>query len=644
MNKIIGILAHVDAGKTTFSEHILYHCKSIRTLGKVDNKNSFLDTDEIEKKRGITIFSNQAVFEYNNNNYFLVDTPGHVDFSSEMERSLQILDYAVIIINYFDGLQSHTETIWKLLIKNKIPVFLFINKTEKDTVNISNIIKQLKDKLSDNIIYINKNINNNELDNNFIEKTAELDDILFQKYIDNKYNRLFWIERIKKLIKNNKLFICYSGSALYDIGIKEFLDDFDMLTYTDYDNYINDKLYAKVYKIKYDEQNNRLLFLKLLKGKLKIKDKIKDNKVEQIKIYNGNKYKNVSEVSAGNLCAVTGLHNFYIGDEIGLCDKKTNYKTTPMLSAKIIYDEKTNYKDIYNCFKILEDEDPLLNVKWNETLHELQINVMGKIHMEILKELILNRFNININFGKCEILYKETINAPVIGYGHFEPLKHYAEVHLKLSPAERNSGIIFKNKCSSDLLDINYQNLIKTHIFEKTHKGILTGYPVTDIEITLLTGRSHNKHTEGGDFRQAVYRAIRQGLEQAENIILEPIYNFEIEVETEYIGKVMSDIKKMNGMFESPNIKDNIAVINGKVPVSDSIDYPIELISFTKGKGKINFEYGGYEKCHNQNEVIQKINYNKNNDTENTSSSVFCSHGKGFIVEWNEVKNYIHCK
>lgn len=649
MHKTIGILAHVDAGKTTFAEQILYHTKSIKNRGRVDHKNSFLDNHKIEKERGITVFSEQGTFNYKDSTYYLIDTPGHMDFSSEMERAIQVMDYAVIIISGVEGIQGHTETVWNLLRKHNIPVLFFINKIDRVGANAENVIEDIKLNFTKKALLIDKPLNSDELSPELIEFIAEQDEYLLEKYLEDNYEKDLWLKSMKKLIKKNELFPCFIGSALQDIGIEDFLENLHVLTYTEYNE--EEKFSGRVYKIRHDEQNNRLTYIKALSGSLKVKEEIAlpniENdfceKVNEIRIYNGDKYINVDKAEAGQIFAVTGLSAANIGDGIGTLKDKATYNMVPTLKSKVIFDESLNVKDVLKYFKILESEDPSLNIIWDEKFQEIQVYIMGVIQLEVLKNLMEERFNISIDFGPCEILYKETILDIVLGYGHFEPLGHYSEVHLKLEAAERNNGITFENLCHTDDLTIGNQNLVKTHIFERDHHGILTGSPITDIKITLLTGRAHNKHTSGGDFREATFRALRQGLEKAKNVLLEPYYSFKMEVPLDYMGRVLSDIQKLKGDFNPPETIHNKAIIKGRGPVATFMNYSVEFISFTKGKGKFNFVFDGYDICHNEKEVIEKIGYDKNSDIEYTSTSIFCSKGQAFLVKYNEAEEYMHC-
>jgi ribosomal protection tetracycline resistance protein len=678
MKKTIGVLAHVDAGKTTFSEQVLYHTKSIRNRGRVDHKDSFLDSHSIERERGITVFSDQGTFELNHSTYYLVDTPGHIDFSTEMERSIAIMDYAIIIVSSVEGVQGHTKTVWNLLRKYNIPTMFFINKLDRIGADKNRVIKEIKRDLSNNVCYIDNNfINNNEKDVNdliisyefnlseeLIEFISEYDDKLLELYLDGNYDSNLWVKTLKKLVKESKIFPCFGGSALQDEGIIEFLNSIDKLTYTNYNE--NEEFSGRVYKIRHDENGNRITFIKALAGTLKVRDEITyggeiseelklekeiDNiniineiteKVSNIRNYNGTKFKTIDCAKAGDLFAVTGISKALSGDGIGVLKEKTNYEMIPALMSKVIFDKASNIREVLGYFKILEEEDPALNVIWNEVLQEINLHVMGRIQLEVLKEVVQERFNLKIDFGPCQIIYKETIAKEIIGRGHFEPLKHYAEVHLKLEPLLRNSGIIFENKCHSDDLSFGNQNLVRNHIFEREHHGILTGSSITDIKITLLTGRAHNKHTCGGDFREATFRALRQGLEKVENVLLEPYYKFSIEASNDHIGRILSDIQKLSGTFEPAEIQEDKVIINGRGPVATFMDYSMEVIAFTKGKGSISLVYDGYDVCHNSEEVIENKGYNKNADIEYTSTSVFCSHGQGYLVPWNKADEAMH--
>ncbi|WP_297429488.1 TetM/TetW/TetO/TetS family tetracycline resistance ribosomal protection protein [Clostridium sp.] len=682
MKKTIGVLAHVDAGKTTFSEQILYHTNSIRNRGRVDHKDTFLDSHNIERQRGITVFSDQGVFEFKGSTYYLVDTPGHIDFSTEMERAIAIMDYAIIIVSSVEGVQGHTKTVWNLLRKYKIPTMFFINKLDRIGEDKEKVIKEIKSDLTKDVCLIDYDLidcnwnckdKNNKLNadkinfsDELIEIISEYDDNLLEKYLEGNYDYELWLNVLINLIRENKIFPCFGGSALQDEGIKEFLSAFDKLTCTKYNE--NGEFSGRVYKIRHDENGNRITFIKALTGTLKIRDEVSyggeiegnkgsfsennvaqsymnriTEKINSIRIYNGSKFKTVDCIKAGDIFAVSGISRALPGDGIGALKEKTDYEMIPALISKVIFDKACNVREVLSYFKVLEAEDPALNVVWNEILQEIHVHIMGKIQLEVLKEVVEERFNLEVDFGPCQILYKETLAKETIGRGHFEPLKHYAEVHLKLEPLPRNSGIVFENKCHSDDLSFGNQNLVRTHIFERNHHGLLTGSPLTDIKVTLLTGRAHNKHTCGGDFREATFRALRQGLEKVKNILLEPYYKFTVIISSDYIGRVLSDIQKLNGTFEPAVIDEDKVIISGRGPVATFMDYSMEVVAFTKGKGSISLVYDGYGICHNRDEVIESKGYNKNADIEYTSTSVFCSHGQGYLVPWDKADEAMHC-
>ena len=646
MKKTFGIFAHVDAGKTTFSEQILYYTKSIRKKGRVDYKEAFLDSQKVEKERGITVFSDVGTFSYDGDTYYLIDTPGHIDFSPEMERTLSILDYAILVVSAVEGIQGHTETLWNLLKNRKIPTFIFINKIDRVGADVNKVYQQLKRRFSEDICLLSNNSLMN-LSDEEIEFIAGKDEELLNLYFEDNYNNQLWINKLKFLVKERQIFVASSGSALLDQGVREFLDIFNKLTMTNYE--LADIFTGKVFKIRYDEKGTRITYIKALSGLLKVKDELVYNhngeeireKVNEIRAYNGVKYEIKDVASAGDVFAVTGISNMKAGMGIGIED--STEEMIPTLTAKVLYDSTVNIKEVLKYLKILESEEKTLNVQYDEILKEMHINVMGKIQLEVLKEIIQERFNLNVEFDKPEILYKETIGNEVNGYGHFEPLRHYAEVHLKLFPGERGEGIVFENRCHNDYLTPGQQNLIKTHIFEKKHRGILTGSEIDDIKVILITGCAHIKHTEGGDFREATKRALRQGLDSAENILLEPYYNFKIEVDNQLLGRVLSDVQKMNGTFNEQQSVGDRVIITGRGPVATFMDYSLEFQALSKGKGGLSLMYGGYDVCHNAEEVIERIGYNKDADPEYTSSSIFCAKGVGYSVKGDEVVNYMHC-
>ena len=641
---VIGILAHVDAGKTTLSESMLYVSGTIRRLGRVDKGDAFLDTYELERERGITIFSKQAVFMLGDTQVTLVDTPGHVDFSAEMERTLQILDYAVLVINGADGVQGHTRTLWRLLARYQIPVFLFINKMDQPGTDKEKLLADLKEKLDGACTEFGE-----EQDRDiFYENLAVCDEQLLEKYLENGEIDL---EDIRKLIAGRKVFPCYFGSALKITGVEEFLKGLETFAVPPV---YPEAFGARVYKIARDAQGSRLTYMKITGGSLKVKtiltnkgqcqdgEEIWEEKADQIRIYSGSKYEMVNEATAGMVCAVTGLSHTRAGQGLGVERVSELPLLEPVLTYEIQLPEECDVHKMLANLRQLEEEDPQLHIVWDEKLGEIHAKLMGEVQIEILKRMIKERFGVLVSFGAGSIVYKETIAAPVEGVGHFEPLRHYAEVHLLLEPLEAGSGLVFDTDCSEDVLDRNWQRLILTHMEEKEHIGVLTGSPITDMKITLITGRAHLKHTEGGDFRQATYRAIRQGLKMAKNVLLEPYYEFRLEIPAGNVGRAMGDIQKMGGSFEQPMIEGETAVIAGKAPVSTMRDYQSEVISYTKGEGRIFCIFGGYAPCHNAEEVIAAIDYDSERDLENPTGSVFCAHGAGFVVPWNEVPAYMH--
>ncbi|MER2006229.1 MAG: translation factor GTPase family protein [Psychrobacillus sp.] len=640
MHKTIGILAHVDAGKTTFSEQLLFHTNSIRQRGRVDHKDSFLDSHTIEKDRGITIFADQGVFSYNNSTYYIIDTPGHVDFSPEMERAIQVMDYAIVLISAVDGVEGHTETVWQLLRKHKIPTFFFINKIDYEDSNPTAVLQEIKASLSKDACHLTTGYTEE-----LIEFIAERDETLLEAYMDNGFTEQLWTTKFKQMIKECDVFPCAFGSALKDIGVSEFLEAIDKLTETNYNSSQN--FTAQVYRIRHDESGNRVTFLKLLSGKLKVRNEVTIGdaleKITQIRQYSGSKFKTIDEVKAGELVAVTGLTVASIGDTIGAIHHKTHFDLIPTLKSKVVFDPSIHVKEVLKSFRLLDAEDPSLQVFWDEYFQEVHVHVMGVIQLEVLAQIVKERFQMDVTFGEPKILYKETIEESVKGYGHFEPLKHYAEVHLLIEPAERGSGVTFHNVCHANDLSIGNQNLVRHHLLEKDHHGLLTGSALTDVKITLLTGRGHNEHTSGGDFREATYRALRQGLEKAKNVLLEPFYDFKIKVEMDLIGRVLSDIQQAHGTFESPeNIGDKV-IIKGRVPVATFMNYSTTFASYTHGKGTLNLLFSGYDRCHNQEHIVERIGYNKDTDPEYTSTSIFCAKGTGYKVPWDETEKAMHC-
>jgi len=632
---VVGILAHVDAGKTTLSESLLYVSGKIGKMGRVDNKNAYLDTYELEKERGITIFSKQAVFEVNGIQIILLDTPGHVDFSAEMERTLQVLDYAILVINGADGVQAHTKTVWRLLEMYQIPAFIFVNKMDQKGVEKERLIKDIKKQLNDGCIGFGE-----AKINYFYEQLAMCDEKLLESYLEAGYIETV---QIKRAVKERKVFPCFFGSALKLEGIEQFLQG--IVAYTETPRY-SDEFGAKIFKITRDEQGNRLTHMKITGGKLKVKDVLTngtwEDKVNQIRIYSGQKFESASEIEAGAICAVTGLNQTRPGEGLGMEKASDTPVLEPVLFYKIILPEGCDPRAILPKLRQIEEEEPELHIVWNEPLQEIQIQIMGEVQVEILQNLIQSRFNIEVTFGTGKIVYKETIANSVEGVGHFEPLRHYAEVHLLLEPGKPGSGLRFEIKCGEDMLGKNWQKLILTHLQEKLHRGVLTGSAITDMKITLVSGRAHNKHTEGGDFREATYRAVRQGLKEAESILLEPYYTFQLELPEKMVGRAMSDIEQMHGVCEISQGNGETAVLAGSAPVITMRNYQREVMTYTKGLGRMFCSLKGYEPCHNTEEVIADIGYNSERDMDNPTGSVFCEHGTGVLVDWDEVKDYMH--
>ncbi|MCM2981489.1 TetM/TetW/TetO/TetS family tetracycline resistance ribosomal protection protein [Niallia circulans] len=645
MNKTIGILAHVDAGKTTFSEQLLYHTNSITKRGRVDHKNSFLDSHIIEKQRGITVFADQGIIEHGDSTYYLIDTPGHIDFSPEMERAIQVMDFAIVIISAVEGIEGHTETVWNLLSKHQIPTFFFINKTDRTGADAARVLEEIRSQFTTDVYDISS-LDNSSMSEAQIEFIAERDEELLDYYMDNGYQPILWMEKIQEMIISSRLFPCGYGSALQDIGIKEFFDQFHQLTKT---IYRKDQPFAgRVFKIRYEQGGTRITFLKAISGTLHVRDELPYGdgmveKITQIRKYNGKQFQQVNEVGAGEIFAVTGLTEAIVGDGVGAMLEKAVYELVPTLRSKVVVEDGVNKKEVLKLFRILEAEDPSLQITWEEKQQDIHLHVMGKIQLEVLQELVLERFSLNVHFGQPEILYKETIETATVGYGHFEPLRHYAEVHLRIEPGKRNTGITFESRCHTDDLPIANQHLICQHLFERDHHGILTGSPLTDIKVTLLTGRAHNKHTHGGDFREATFRALRQGLEKVQNRLLEPYYAFKIKVAIEQMGRVLADIQMAHGAFDTPETIDNKAIITGKAPVATFMEYSTILASFTQGKGQLSFTFAGYYPCHNEQEVIAGLDYDKNADPAYTSSSIFCAKGAGYTVPWQEAEKMMHC-
>lgn len=638
---VIGILAHVDSGKTTLSESLLYVSGKVRKLGRVDHGDAFLDTYELEKSRGITIFSKQAVFELGDKSITLLDTPGHVDFSAEMERTLQVLDYAILVINGADGVQGHTRTLWNLLQKYQIPTFLFVNKMDQEGTDREKLLLELKEKLDEVCIFFGENQEKDE----FYDALAMCSEEAMEEYLENG-----WIEdsTIIQMIYRREVFPCYFGSALKVDGIDAFLNGIGRYTR---EPKRTERFGAKVYKISRDSQNNRFTHMKITGGTLKVKDVLGqkrdggvqwEEKVNQIRIYSGDKFEAVQEAGAGTVCAVTGLSQTYPGEGLGTEKDSDAPVLEPVLNYQILFPQTYDAHTVLKDLQQLEEEEPMLRIVWKEELGEIHAQLMGEVQIEILQSLMKERFGVPISFGTGNIVYKETIQNTVEGVGHYEPLRHYAEVHLILEPGRRGSGLLFDTICSEDVLDRNWQRLILTHLMEKVHRGVLTGSAITDMKITLAAGRAHLKHTEGGDFRESTYRAVRQGLMQADSVLLEPYYAFRLEVPTECVGRALTDIQKRYGEFKPPEVEGEFSVIAGSVPVATVRDYAREVASYSKGRGRFFCTLQGYAPCHNPEEVIEACGYDPERDLDNPTGSVFCAHGAGFVVPWNEVPEHMH--
>lgn len=640
MNKKItfGILAHVDSGKTTLSEAMLYNAGKIRKLGRVDHRDSFLDNNSIERDRGITIYSKQAVFDTESTSFTLVDTPGHADFGAETERCLSVLDYAVLVISAPEGVQSHTRTLWKLLESYDIPTFIFVNKTDLPSSSREEITQHLKNTLSENCMDFSA-----KRDTDFLEGLAMCDEDIMNEFLEGDVSD----EAIKKAIKKRHIFPCFFGSALKNEGVFEFVDFFDCYTLSADPK---SDFGARVFKISEDERGNRLTHLKVTGGSLKVKTLLQGicegeewtEKVNEIRIYSASKAEAICEAVQGTVCAVTGLTKTYPGEGLGFEKDNVAMTLEPVFSYTVVKPEEISDSDAFNAFKKLSEEETKLNVSWNERLKKISVQLMGEVQTEVLTRVVKDRFGFDVSFDKGSIIYKETIKSTAEGVGHYEPLRHYAEVHLVLKPGKKGSGITFDTSVREDDLDLNWQRLILTHLAEKTHLGVLTGSPITDISITLAAGRAHLKHTDGGDFRQATYRAVRHGLMNAESVLLEPWYDFKIEIPSENVGRVMNDISRMGGAFSSPETDGEMSYITGSAPVKEIQFYQKEILAFSRGLGSMSCTFKGYEPCDNPEEIIEEFGYNPESDTENSPDSVFCAHGAAYNVKWDEVYDHMH--
>jgi len=724
----IGLFAHVDAGKTTFAEQLLYHTRSIRERGRVDHQDAFLDSHEIERARGITVFADQAVLQWRDTVYYLIDTPGHVDFSPEMERAVQVMDYAILIVSAVEGVQGHTETVWQLLRQHRVPTFLFINKMDRTGADADRVLAEIRAQLTEDAAWLGAWSGGGEtevrgdlvLPEALLEQAAERDEAYLDAYLAGERDPAYWLAALRRLVREGRLYPCGSGSALQDEGVAELLEQLHLLARTDYDERL--PFGARVYKIRHDASGVRQTYIKVLSGTLRVRDELSypvgggpargrgepaDGKVAQgrderservdgervhghgesgertaiesaqgrgtrsersaeqmlpardersetdgatvlrekatrLLRVNGSRSTPVETAVAGDLCAVVGLSAAVAGQGLGACEGQRAYELVPTLTSRVDYDPSLPIKEVLRVFRILDSEDPSLGVVWEEELQELHIHVMGVIQLEVLQTLAQERFGLAVSFGPPEILYKETIAQPVIGYGHFEPLRHYAEVHLRLEPGERGSGIVFRSECHVHQLSIGHQRLVETHLLERDHHGLLTGMPLTDVQVTLLRGAGHKEHTHGGDFREATFRALRQGLEKAENVLLEPYYDFKVRVELDHLGRVMSDVQRASGRFDPPETTSTHAIVRGTVPVATFMDYSTELAAYTQGKGTLQLVFAGYDRCHNEQEVIERKAYRKDADPLYTSASIFCAKGAGYSVPWDEAEGKMH--
>ena len=660
MKRIVtGILAHVDAGKTTLSEALLYATGNVRKLGRVDHGDAFLDTNTMERQRGITIFTEPAIVTTSNLTLTLLDTPGHVDFSAEMERTLAVLDYAILVISGADGIQGHTETLWRLLKRYNVPTFIFINKMDAPAADKTKLLNQLKKRFSDGCIDFTGAHDDNAALADVMEDIAMQSETAMESYLESG---TISDETIRKMIADRDLFPCFFGSALKMDGIDEFIAGFERyVREPEYDSEFG----AHIYKVSHDAQGNRLTWLKVTGGEFKAKtmlsgtarvgtdlgeSKIDDDgmwheKADQVRVYSGAKFTTVDSVVAGTVCAVTGLTRTFPGAGLG----KESDGVNPVLQPVLTYTLLPGECDIHACLvalRELEDEDPLLHVVWQSHLEEVHLQLMGAVQLEVIQQMMHDRFGLDVSFGPGGILYKETIAHPVEGVGHFEPLRHYAETHVLLEPLPAGSGMRFASVCSEDVLDRNWQRLILQHCQEREHLGVLTGSPITDMKITLLIGRAHLKHTEGGDFRQATYRAIRQGLMEAKERgdcrLLEPWYGFRLEVPQDMVGHAMADIQRMSGSFDTPSGDGEYMVLEGEAPVAQMRDYAMDVNAYTHGRGHLSCVFAGYRPCHNVDEVIEQSAYDPESDLENTPDSVFCAHGAGYPVKWYKVPEFMH--
>ena len=631
----LGFLAHVDAGKTTLCERILYQAGALRRLGRVDAQSAFLDSDPLERQRGITIFASEAGFVHRDTSFTLLDTPGHVDFSSEMERVLSVLDCAVVVVSAVEGIQPHTETIWQLLSDHNIPTFFFLNKTDRPGADPAGVLASLKARFSPAVCDLAHGFSTDA-----VERIAESDDDLLAHYFEEGYQPSLWLPAARRLIAFRRLLPCFCGSALSGQGVEALMDALSSLLAPP--PVLEGPLQARAFRVRYDAKGVRWVHLRILQGTLAPKQAVGREKVHELRVFQGDRSQPASLAKAGEVCAVSGL-SLRAGGAIGL-PGLPQPRLQPALSAEVLYPDDVAPQRVATAFGQLEEEDPLLRVAFDDQTHRLHIQLMGKIQLEVLSAQVPQRFGFPVSFGPCRIVYRETIAKPVCGYGHFEPLRHYAEVHFQLAPAPRGSGLSFDSVVSTDTLPLQFQRLIRTHVFEAPHPGVLTGAALTDVRITLTNGRAHEKHTEGGDFRQAVCRAIRQGLEQAESLLLEPYYAFTLALPLACVGHALSDLQRRHARFDAPQPQNDRCLITGRGPAACLMDYAADVAAYSKGEGALMLRFDGYDLCHNPEAVIQASGYDRRADSRHPSSSVFCSHGAGYSVPWDEVASHLHCQ
>lgn len=637
MRKTVGILAHVDAGKTTFSERVLYHTQAIRKIGRVDHQDAFLDSHQLEKQRGITIFSGLANFEMDGDTYYWLDTPGHVDFSTEMERAVSVMDYAVLVISCAESVQSHTETVWQLLQEYQVPVLVFLNKLDRIGADPDRVIAQMRKRLSPDMLDLREFQYQSRFSDDETEAIAERDEILLERLFDGGFDEALWLDSLRRQVKNRACFPVMAGVALEGKGVAEFLHVLSLISNTDRDSV--SPFSARCYQVRHDAQGQRLCFLKLLSGSLRVKDTLpNEQKINELRIYHGEKFRPVDVAEAGDIVAIPGLEGIRPGDMLG-SDIHAAFHTEPMMAADVLWDEKAipAFK-MMQALRILEDEEPTLTV--TDRQGHISVHVMGRIQLEVLQEQISSRFGYAVSFGPTHVLYKETIAAPSIGVGHYEPLRHYAECHVRLVPAEPGSGVTFRSRCHVDTLALNWQRLIAGHVSEKQHKGVLTGAPLTDVCVELLTGRAHLKHTEGGDFRQATYRAIRNALMYADSVLLEPIAGFTLRAPSDMYGSLAGALNRMQAEVDLPEYEEDCVVLKGEAPYAIFAPWQEDFLSLTHGRGTLRVWMSRYAPAREQDAIVADTGYNPLAD--DTPDSVFCSHGAGFTVPWDQVRSYMH--